>query len=323
LLAESPAMREVVQQLRQAARHPASTVLLTGETGAGKDVAARLLHELTYPEGTAPYIAVNCAAVPAEMFESELFGAERGAYTGSEKRRSGLVGAAAGGTLFLDEIAEVPLALQPKLLRLLEAREYRTLGSAEGQTFSGRFVAATNRNLRDEVKAGRFREDLLYRLDVFALELPPLRRRRSEIPALAEMLLGQLAAKYGRTKPLLRPEDLAALSKHEFPGNVRELRNVLERSLLKTAEESRWLALDLNWLQRSAPVPAAAPPEPSTESPPERELTPIEAQEYRLIRQTLGETNGGIRRAAAKLGMSPQALLRRLEKWPELRAAKV
>jgi DNA-binding NtrC family response regulator len=317
-------MITVVQQLRQAARHPASTVLLTGETGTGKDMAARVLHELTYPNGAAPYIAVNCAAVPAEMFESELFGAERGAYTGADKRRSGLVTAAAGGTLFLDEIAEVPLALQPKLLRLLEGREYRALGSIESQIFSGRFVAATNRNLADEVKAGRFREDLLYRLDVFALELPPLRRRRSEIPALAEMLVAQLAAKYGRAKPLLRREDLTALTQHDFPGNVRELRNVVERSLLKTDEQSRWLALDLNWLQRNASTPAQPAVESVMEnSPVERELSPIEAQEYRLIRETLGQTHGGIRRAAAKLGMSPQALLRRLEKWPELRMAKV
>lgn len=320
LFGESAAMREVITQLRQAAKHAASTVLLTGETGAGKDLAARALHELTFTNVNAPFIAVNCAALPAEMFESELFGAERGAYTGADKKRAGLAAAAAGGTLFLDEIAEVPPALQAKLLRLLEAREFRSLGSTESQPFTGRFVAATNKNLADEVKAGRFREDLWYRLDVFAIELPPLRQRRADISGLAELLLAQLAQKYSRAKPLLRPEDLAALNAHSFPGNVRELRNVLERSLLRTTEESKWLQLDLNWLNRGTPAAAPAAREPL---PPERILTPVDAQEYRLIRDTLRETNGGIRRAATKLGMSPQALLRRLEKWPELRATKV
>ncbi len=322
---ESPAMREVMIQLRQAAKHPTGTVLLTGETGAGKDLAARALHQLTYTDANAPFIAVNCAALPAEMFESELFGAERGAYTGADNKRAGLVAAAAGGTLFLDEIAEVPLALQGKLLRLLEAREFRSLGSTETQPFTGRFVAATNKNLADEVKAGRFREDLLYRLDVFAVELPPLRQRRADIPGLAELLLAQLAQKYSRTKPLLKTEDLSALTAHNFPGNVRELRNVLERSLLRTDEGAKWLAVDLNWLNRSAGsgvsglASGAAAVEPL---PADRNLSPVEAQEYRLIRDKLREANGGIRRAAAALGLSPQALLRRLEKWPELRPAK-
>ena len=322
----APAMREMLTQLRQAAKHAASTVLLTGETGSGKDLAARALHQLAYPNPAAPFIAVNCAALPSEMFESELFGAERGAFTGADRKRGGLVAAAAGGTLFLDEIGEVPLASQAKLLRLLEAREFRALGSTESQPFTGRFVAATNKNLADEVKAGRFREDLLYRLDVFAVELPPLRKRRSDIPGLAELLLAQLAKKYERAKPILRPEDLAALTSHNFPGNVRELRNVIERSLLRTGEAAKWLALDAQWLSRAA-APVASTPSAAASAaapaevplPADRKLTPVEAQEYRLIRDTLRECNGGIRRAAAKLGFSPQALLRRLEKWPELR----
>ena len=322
----SAPMRAVMEQLRQAARHPASTVLFTGETGAGKDLAARVLHELAGAEADTPFIAVNCATLPGEMFEAELFGAERGAYTGADRKRAGLVAAAAGGTLFLDEIAEVPLGLQAKLLRLLDAREFRPLGSTESQRFTGRFVAATNKHLAAEVKAGRFREDLLYRLDVFAVELPPLRQRREDIPGLAELLLTQLAKKYERAKPLLKAEDLTALSGHDFPGNVRELRNVLERSLLRSSADSRWLAMDLNWLQRAATPAATGPATPATAPavasgplPTERQLTPIEAQEYRLIRDTLRETNGGIRRTATKLGLSPQALLRRLEKWPELR----
>jgi len=322
---ESPAMREVMTQLQQAAKRSVGTVLFTGETGTGKDMAARTLHQLTFGAAGVPFIAVNCAALPGEMFEAELFGAEKGAYTGADRKRVGLVAAAAGGTLFLDEIGEVPLVSQAKLLRLLDAREYRVLGSTANQTFTGRFVAATNKNLRDEVKAGRFREDLLYRLDVFSVELPPLRTRRSDIPGLAELLLAQMARKYGCPKPNLKGEDLAALQSHNFPGNVRELRNVIERSLLRTDEGVKWLALDLNWLKRSS-SPASAPPETAVSSsappPAERQLSPIEAQEYQLIRDTLIEANGGIRRAATKLGMSPQALLRRLEKWPELRVGK-
>jgi two-component system, NtrC family, response regulator AtoC len=326
---DAPALREVRAQLRQAAKHSNSTVLLTGETGSGKDMAARALHELAFPGTNAPFIAVNCAALPGEMFESELFGAERGAFTGADKKRGGLVAAAANGTLFLDEIAEVPLALQGKLLRLIEAREFRALGSTETQPFTGRFIAATNKNLADEVQAGRFREDLWYRFDVFSIELPPLRKRRTDIPGLAELLLGQLAKKYERAQPLLAPEDLQKLSAHDFPGNVRELRNVLERSLLKTADDAKWLALDANWLNRASggsglgSGAAASAPNISAEPlPAERKLSPVEAQEYRLIRDTLLEVNGGIRRAAIKLGMSPQALLRRLEKWPELRVEK-
>ena len=332
-LGDAPAMRDVLQMLRQAAKHASSTVLLTGETGTGKDLAARVLHQLSFPAGNAPFIAVNCAALPGEMFESELFGAERGAFTGADRKRGGLAAAAAKGTLFLDEIGEVPMAYQPKLLRLLEAREFRALGSTESQPFTGRFVAATNKNLAEEVKAGRFREDLLYRFDVFSIEMPPLRQRRSDIPAIAEVLLGQLIKKYDRSRLLLSPEDGATLMSHDFPGNVRELRNVLERSLLKTPDDAKWLSLDVNWMNRStisastkpiaAPVTLLTPTGmPPVESPTERELPAIEAQEYRLIRDTLLEENGGIRRAAARLGISPQALLRRLEKWPELRVNK-
>jgi DNA-binding NtrC family response regulator len=209
---------------------------------------------------------------------------------------------------------------------LLEAREFRALGSTTTQPFTGRFLAATNKNLADEVKAGRFREDLWYRLDVFSVELPPLRQRRADIPGLAELLLTQLAKKYSRPKPLLQADDLAKLAAHNFPGNVRELRNVIERSLLRTASDTKWLALDLNWLNKNSPAPALTPeaPHPAPLSaleplPADRALTPIEAQEYKLIRDTLRANQGGIRRSATALGMSPQALLRRLEKWPELR----
>lgn len=337
----SAAMRSVFSQLQHVARHPTATVLLTGESGVGKDVAARALHRLTFGERAtdAPYVPLNCAAVPGDMFEAELFGAEKGAYTGADRKRVGLVQAADHGTLFLDELAEVPLPQQAKLLRLLEGREYRPLGAVEPQPFTGRFVAATNKSLRAEVAAGRFREDLLFRVEVFTIELPPLRTRREDLPALTELLLAQLARRYGRRVPLLRGEDLARLERHDFPGNVRELRNLLERALVRAADDARWLTFDPAWFGgrsevpavaplAAAPVPVAAPSLPAgtvagDALPPERVgLTPLEAQEYRMIRAALIEAKGGIRRAAGKLGLSPQALLRRLEKWPELRGGQ-
>lgn len=340
---ESAATAAVLQHLRQAARHPAATVLLLGETGTGKDLAARVLHRLTFGEaaGLTPFVALNCPAVPAEMFEAELFGSEKGAYTGADRRRTGLVEAAGDGTLFLDEVAEIPIALQAKLLRFLENREYRPLGSTATRHFKGRIVAATNRDLVVEAQAGRFREDLLFRLDVMSIHLPPLRQRASDIPALAESLLTQLTEKYDRRRPTLRPNDLAALSLHHFPGNVRELRNLLERSLLKTPDESVWLNVDLAWLQSrrqpsaaeappASPPTAAAPapeapaapkPEAAFVPPTDRQLSPLEAQEYQMIARALRDENGGIRRAASRLGLTHQALLRRLQKWPELRQA--
>jgi DNA-binding NtrC family response regulator len=320
LLGDSAKMREVVLQLQQAARHINATVLLLGETGTGKDLAARLLHRLTFAatDPKAPYVALNCPNVPADMFEAELFGSEKGAYTGADRRRAGLAEAAEGGTLFLDEVAEIPLDLQSKLLRFLETHEYRPLGGTNLRQFGGRVLAATNRKLADEVRSGRFREDLLYRLDVFSVRLPPLREHLEDLDTIAEALLNRLCEKYHRPKPVLRGRDMRALQSHNFPGNVRELRNLLERSLLRTEPAAQELSIDLEWLrghsahaEPTAAVPPAAP----------RALSAIEQQEYDLIAQTLASENGGIRRAATKLGLTHQALLRRLEKWPELRRA--
>lgn len=325
LLGDAPVMREVLLQLQQAAQHANAPVLLLGETGTGKDVAARLLHRLTYgePAEKAPYVPLNCPNLPAEMFEAELFGSEKGSYTGADRRRTGLVEAAEGGTLFLDEVAEIPLASQAKLLRFLESREYRSLGSTNPCHFTGRVVAATNRSLAEEVRAGRFREDLMYRLDVFGVRLPALREHLADVDRIAEALLDQLCRKYQRKKPALRVPDLDALRSHTFPGNVRELRNLLERSLLRTEQTAPALVMDLTWLKgrSSSGAPGAAAASITFEAPADRQLTPVELQEYQLIAQALRSENGGIRRAAAKLQMSHQALMRRLQKWPELRQA--
>jgi DNA-binding NtrC family response regulator len=320
LVGDSPGLREALNLLHQAARHAETTVLLLGETGTGKDLAARLLHRLTHAgqPAVAPYVPLNCSAVPAEMFESELFGSEKGAFTGADKRREGLIETAAGGTLFLDEITDTPLPQQGKLLRFLESREYRPLGSNALREFSGRIVAATNRSLADEVKRGRFREDLMFRLTVATVRLPALREHISDLDLLVEHLLTNLCEKYRRKKPFLKPGDFDALRGHHFPGNIRELRNLLERALLRTDDDAAWLAFDRAWLSGTPGGEAAAghsfPP-----LPPERQLNAIDLQEYRLIRQTLHAEGGGIRRAATRLGITHQALLRRLEKWPELR----
>jgi two-component system response regulator AtoC len=321
LLGDSPAMKEVTVQLQQAARHVGAAVLLLGETGSGKDVAARLLHQLTFGRQATevPYVPVNCPNIPTEMFEAELFGSEKGSYTGADRRRTGLVESAEGGTLFLDEVAEIPLALQSKFLRFLESREYRSLGSTGTSRFTGRVVAATNRSLAEEVKAGRFREDLMYRLDVFTVRLPPLRERLADIDRLATALLEQLCEKYHRRKLRLKQPDLDTLRSHTFPGNVRELRNLMERSLLRTDEDTADLLMDLTWLKSPG---AESNTNRNTNNPTsQRQLTPIEAQEYQLISKVLREENGGIRRAATALGITHQTLVRRLQKWPELRQA--
>jgi DNA-binding NtrC family response regulator len=323
LLGDSAKMREVILQLQQAARHPTATVLLLGETGTGKDLAARFLHRLTHGESATktPYVALNCPNVPSDLFEAELFGNEKGAYTGADRRRSGLAEAAQTGTLFLDEVAEIPVELQPKLLRFLEAREYRPLGGTSLRPFEGRVVAATNRKLTDEVRAGRFREDLLYRLDVFSVYLPPLREHLSDLENIAQALLNRLCEKYNRSKPVLRSEDLQSLRSHGFPGNVRELRNLLERSLLRTDPLAHELTMDLEWLKGHGKSTLAAQPEPVVVPVAGRSLSALEQQEYELIAKALARENGGIRRAAARLGLTHQALLRRLQKWPELRQA--
>lgn len=323
IIGTSPAIRQVVHELTQLSRHKTSTVLFLGETGTGKDLAARTLHRLTHA-GTSPqppYVPLNCSAVPAEMFEAELFGSEKGAYTGAEKRREGLIAAAEGGTLFLDEITETPMPQQSKLLRFLDSQEYRPLGGTELRHFTGRVVAATNRSMAVEVAQGRFREDLMYRLSVATLQLPPLREHISDLDSLVPILLAQLCEKYERTKPHLKPADFDALRGYHYPGNVRELRNLLERALLRTNDDAAWLDFNPAWLNAGATSPLATDTIHFHQKspPPERQLNALELQEYNLIQEALRSEDGGIRRAAARLGITHQALMRRLEKWPELR----
>jgi two-component system response regulator GlrR len=204
---------------------------LLGESGTGKELAARSLHDLS-PRRDKPFVAVNCSALPAELLESELFGHARGAFTGAVRDKEGLFAAAHGGTLLLDEIGDAPPAVQVKLLRVLQERRFTRVGSSAEEDVDVRVVAATNRDLLAEVRAGRFREDLFYRLHVVPIVMPPLRERPEDIPLLAEVFLSRAAARHGLPEPRPSPEALKALLSHPWPGNVRELANVMEGAVL-------------------------------------------------------------------------------------------
>jgi DNA-binding NtrC family response regulator len=229
LLGNSPAIREVVDKITRVA-DAKTTVLITGESGSGKELVARAIH-FNGPRCGKPFLAVNCGALPQTLAESELFGHERGAFTGAVSMKRGLFEAAQGGTVFLDEVSEMPLTLQPKLLRVLESGEVQRVGSPMPIKLDVRVVAATNRNLREWVENGRFRRDLYYRLNVVEIRIPPLRERPEEIPVLAMTLLGRFNREYQRAVALL-PGTLALFRRYPWPGNIRELDNVVRRLVL-------------------------------------------------------------------------------------------
>ncbi|TDR82297.1 sigma 54-interacting transcriptional regulator [Paludibacterium purpuratum] len=227
VISRSPLMAELLAQTRMVAVTDAS-VLIRGESGSGKEVLARALHRCS-PRSQAPFVAVNCGAIPDNLLESELFGHEKGAFTGASSRHQGLVLEADGGTLFLDEIGDMPLALQVKLLRLLQDREVRPVGAARSRPVDIRVVSATHRDLEALMREGQFREDLFYRLNVVTLTLPPLSERREDIPLLAQYFLTQVAQRYGRQQPVFAPEALEFLAASRWPGNIRQLANVVEQ----------------------------------------------------------------------------------------------
>jgi len=241
-----------------------SPVLIGGENGTGKEVVARLIHAGS-ARRDGPFVAVNCAALPAELFESELFGAERGAFTGAARRRTGRFERAAGGTLFLDEIGDIPTALQAKLLRAIESRNIERLGGEVPIAVDARVIAATNRDLRAALASGDFRADLYYRIAVLPIEVPPLRARREDVPALVDHFLRQGRAQRPSIVRRFAPEAIAALSAHDFPGNVRELRNLVERLTLIAAGEVVTAAdvravLPVPLTTTAAPAPTTGPP---------------------------------------------------------------
>lgn len=230
LVGDSQAMRQIYTIIEQVASSAVS-VLITGESGTGKEVVAQTIHQLS-PRAARPFVAINCSAIPESLMESELFGHERGAFTGAIARREGCFELAHTGTIFLDEIAEMPPMLQAKLLRVLEDRKVRRLGSPKEVPVDVRVLAATNKDPIEAVRRGELREDLLYRLNVIHIKLPPLRDRREDIPLLAEFMIKELSARHNRPARLISPEVLELFARHPWPGNVRELRNIIEHAII-------------------------------------------------------------------------------------------
>ncbi len=301
LVGSSPAMQEVYRKIEEMAP-TGFPVLVLGESGTGKELVARSLHRHG-PAPDGPFVAVNCAALPASILESTLFGHEKGAFTGADRARAGLVERAHGGTLFLDEIGELPPEIQAKFLRVLETREVQRLGAASPRPVNFRLVAATNRDLRAEVRQGRFREDLFYRLDVLRISLPPLRERIEDLPLLVDHLLGKLPETFGRLR--VHPEVLARLASWTWPGNVRELENVLRRLALRAREGEigpEALAADPEMAERFG---VSATPGP----------TRLEEAEREAIRRALELTRGHRERAARLLGIGRATLFRKIRRY--------
>jgi len=301
IVGTSAALRRVLDIATQAAPSTA-TVLILGESGTGKELLARFIHERS-SRARGPFVAVNCAAIPETILEAELFGHERGAFTGAVAKREGRFAKAAGGTLFLDEIAELSPSVQVKLLRVLQEGEFEPLGG-DTEKADVRIVSATNRDLFAEVQAGRFREDLYYRLNVIAVTAPPLRARREDIPLLVDHFLGIYCAKNQRPRLQMSREALQKLADYSWPGNVRELENVIERAVVLCRGDTLTID-DLPEVVVQATAPA-----------PERVTisigTPLDEVESLLIRETLRHTKGDKTLAAQLLGISTRTIYRKL-----------
>jgi len=297
LVARSPAMRPVIEMIQRIAPSDAN-VLIRGENGTGKGVVARAIHTSS-KRAARPLVVVNAGGLSENLFESELFGHVRGAFTDARTDRAGRFEIADGGTLFLDEIANVPLAQQAKLLRAVESGEFERVGSSQTRKVDVRLITATNAVLENEVQSGRFRQDLLFRLNTVEIRLPPLRERRDDIPALASHFLGLHAARYRRTIGGFSPQAMAALTEHSWPGNVRELEHAIERAVLM-AQGSEIGRSDLA-LQ--------APSESRIED------MSIEEVEAHLIRKALVRYDGNVSRAAEALGLSRSAMYRRMQRY--------
>lgn len=303
IIGESEPVREVLEVVKQVAPTRA-TVLLRGESGTGKELVAKAIHLLS-PRAKAPLVTVHCAALSPTLLESELFGHEKGAFTGAHERRIGRFELAQGGTLFLDEIGEIDATIQIKLLRFLGERTFERVGSNKTQTADVRLITATNKNLEELVKAGKFREDLFFRLRVVEIELPPLRERASDIPLLAQSFLREFATENGKPVKDFTADAMAALTDHAWPGNVRELRTAVEHAVV-LAHGERITLRDLPAsVKNSGP---AATPQKLLAAP---DLTVKDAEKQLIIR-ALKECDGNRTRAAKKLGMSRRTMHRKL-----------
>lgn len=309
LIGGSAPMREVYSLIEQVAPSSAS-VLITGESGTGKELVARTIHQLS-PRHDKPFIGINCSAIPETLMESELFGHEKGAFTGAASRRQGCFELADGGTLLLDEIAEMPELLQAKLLRVIEERSLRRLGSRKEVGVDVRIIAATNKDPEDAVSKGTLREDLLYRLNVFRLQLPALKERKDDLPLLAQYLVEKLAEKHGRPARFLSPAAITALQYHAWPGNVRELRNVIERAVIICSgdqiERHHFAPYPIDQRERLRNEDTITLPVG----------TPLEEVERQMLMRTLQKTKGNKTRAAELLGISLKTLHNKMNLYRE------
>ncbi len=313
MIGETPVMKDCFERIRKAAPTLA-TVLVRGESGTGKEVAARAVHEWS-PRNQGPFVAVHCAALPDNLLESELFGYEKGAFTGATQRKPGRVELAEGGTLFLDEIGDISLQVQVKLLRLLQEREFQRLGGTHPEKADVRFVAATHRDLDAMVAAGTFREDLFYRLNVVPIWLPALRERRADIRVLAERFVKELGEQNGRPNLSFDKTAYSALETHDWPGNVRELQNFIERLvvfaerevLFGTEIEQELRRLDQSQLHTFS----ASAPSPSTPPPATLDAQRQEA-EKQAVKDALARARGNRTQAARLLGISRRTLYNKL-----------
>jgi two-component system, NtrC family, response regulator AtoC len=305
IIGNSPAMQQVKSLLARVAASPASTVLLTGETGTGKDLAAKAVH-YNSARAARPFVNITCSALPEQLLESELFGHERGAFTDARQQKRGLFETAEGGTIFLDEIGEMTPGLQAKLLRFLEEKTFKRVGGLADVRVNVRVVAATNRELEDEVKAGKFREDLFYRLQVMPIPLPPLRERRGDVGLLADFFIDRFNREFRKRVRGLSPAAAQMLDQYQWPGNVRELRNAIERAMLLIDRE--WLEPDhFTTLTRTvaAPLQFRLPPEGVN----------LEEVERQLFVQAFERTGGNQTQTGQLLGMNRDQVRYRIEKF--------
>jgi DNA-binding NtrC family response regulator len=320
LIGSGPSMRGVFETMQKVAETDL-TVLVRGESGTGKELVAQALHNRS-PRRDRPFVAVNCAAISAELVESELFGHEKGAFTGADARRVGRFEAADGGSIFLDEIGDMAPATQAKVLRVLQERSFERVGGTEPIAVDVRVIAATHRNLAEDVKSGRFREDLYYRLRVVEIELPPLRDRREDIPALAQRFLEQVTERLGSEKKRLGEGALARLARHDWPGNVRELHNAIERAAV-LAGGAEIGSDDLNLYEgESAPVSSDAEFADLPFSEAKKRV--VENFERAFLLRALRANDGNVSRAAESIGMVRQSLQQKIrelglrsEDWSE------
>ena len=308
IVGESPALREVIRLAHKIAASRSASVLLVGETGTGKELFARGIHSAS-PRTADPFVAINCAAIPETLLETELFGHEAGAFTDARTLKKGLFEVAGTGTVFLDEVAELPLKLQAKLLRVLEEKAFRRVGGASEHELRARVIAGTNAALEPAVSAGAFRADLFYRLNVARIELPPLRDRTTDVPLLAHYFVERHARSDDRPMLSISKASLDVLETYTWPGNIRELRNVIERAVLICSGDT--IEPQHLSLQRRSLVPIESSPRGITiHIPPEGKS--LEAIVHESIHATLGLTGGNLSAAARLLGISRPTLARKL-----------